>query len=355
MLNALIYFSGGIENPFKFYFIFHMVIASILLSTKASYFQATLAAGLFNGMILLEYFRIIPHVSLFPEINESQLYADPAYLIGNSAVFTSTLFLTVYMATSIVNKLREHEKEMLELKEDLEETNFELTELHKYRSRFILKVEHELKAPLGAIGSLLNVVLSSFSDSLQPKVRELLERAVKRTNMMLDMIRELIDLSRIQSTGYSIEKKPENLKELVMRQVELIRPQAESKGLDLRFVSKDELPEVSLDFNAISNVVMNLLSNAVKYTLEGSVSITLEKDGVFALITVEDTGIGMNEEDSARVFEEFFRASSAKADFEGTGLGLSIVMEVVDNHGGMIEHSSKLGEGSQFKIRLPLQ
>ena len=104
-------------------------------------------------------------------------------------------------------RLRDHEKELLELKEDLEETNFELTELHKYRSRFILKVEHELKAPLGAIGSLLNVVLSSFGENLQPKVHELLERAVKRTNMMLEMIRELIDLSRIQSTGYSIEKK----------------------------------------------------------------------------------------------------------------------------------------------------
>ena len=138
------------------------------------------------------------------------------------------------------------------------------------------------------------------------------------------------------------------------RQVELIRPQAESKGLSLEYTFKDELPEVNLDFKAISNVVMNLLSNAVKYTLEGSVSISLERDGGFALITVNDTGIGMNEEDSSRVFEEFFRAGSAKSDFEGTGLGLSIVMEIVDNHGGMIEHSSKLGEGSQFKIRLPL-
>ena len=105
VLNALIYFSGGIENPFKFYFIFHMVIASILLSTKTSYFQATLAATLFNGMILLEYCGIIPHVNLFPEINDTRIYADPAYLIGNAAVFTSTLFLTVYMATSIVTKV----------------------------------------------------------------------------------------------------------------------------------------------------------------------------------------------------------------------------------------------------------
>lgn len=207
ILIVLIYTSGGAENPFFFYFIFHMIIASILLSTTASYLQATLAVLLFNLMLLFEGLGLLPHHRLFPFF-EGAIYRNPIFLLGLSVVFTSTIYLSVYMATSITRRLRTREEELIQLKDSLEETNRELREMHEYRSRFILKVEHELKAPLAAIESLIAVILTSFTETLTPKVRELLSRAAKRSHVLIEMIRELLELSRMQTADYRFDLEP---------------------------------------------------------------------------------------------------------------------------------------------------
>ncbi len=225
ILTVLIYFSGGGENPFFFYYIFHMIIASILLEPADSYRQATLATLLFNSMLLLESQGLIPHHSLFPFFSPVIFY-HPLYLLSLSVVFTSTLYFSVYMATSITSRLRSREQELVELKESLENTNRELTEVHEHRSRFILKVEHELKAPLAAIQSLIAVLLTSFAGELSAKVSELLGRAEKRTHVLLEMISELLELSRMQVADHSFAKEPLELAPIVKKQLELLRPQA---------------------------------------------------------------------------------------------------------------------------------
>jgi len=351
ILIVLIYLAGGVENPFFFYFIFHMIIASILLDTLDSYLQATLAVLLFNLMLGLEGSGIIPHQRLFP-FYDVGIYHHPVYLIGLSAVFTTTIYLSVYMATSITGRLREREEELVELKDSFEQTNQRLTELHELRSRFILKVEHELKSPLAAIQSLIAVILTTFNNQLSPKVRELLGRAEKRTHVLLELIKELLALSRMQSAGFSFNFQPVALEPLVIRQLELLRSQAEEKGIVLEKAFPPGLPPVEGDPRAVEQVVMNLLSNAVKYTEAGQVKIEAKGEDTLVKITVSDTGIGMAPDETPRVFEEFFRGIEAKEKYEGTGLGLSIVKEIVDNHGGRIEVESEKGRGSTFTVFL---
>lgn len=352
ILITLVYISGGAENPFFFYFIFHMIIASILLSNTASYLQATLAVLLFNLMLLFEGLGLLPHNRLFPFFEET-VYRNPVFLIGLSAVFTSTIYLSVYMATSITRRLRMREEELIQLKDSLEETNRELREVHDYRSRFILKVEHELKAPLAAIESLIVVILTSFAETLTPKVKELLSRAEKRSYVLLEMIRELLELSRMQTADYRFELKPLSLESMLGRLLEILRSQAEDKSLSLETKLPGGLPKVLGDKKAIEQVMMNLLSNSLKYTESGGVIVEAELEDGFVKVIVADTGIGMSEEELQMIFEEFFRGEHAKEKYEGTGLGLSIVKEIVIGHGGRIEVESTPGKGSKFTVWLP--
>ena len=129
-LTALIHFSGGVENPFIFYFIFHLIIASIILSKRVSYVLATLNTLLLSSLIFLEYFEIIPHYSLNNFLPE-EITSAPIYIFGVLFVFTSTLFFSVYLATTITQTARERETETRELKENLEEKVVELVNTRK--------------------------------------------------------------------------------------------------------------------------------------------------------------------------------------------------------------------------------
>ena len=129
-LTALIHFSGGVENPFIFYFIFHLIIASIILSKRVSYVLATLNTLLLSSLIVLEFFQIIPHYHLNNFLPET-LWRNPTYTFGVLFVFTSTLFFSVYLATTITQTAREREAETRELKENLEEKVDELEETRK--------------------------------------------------------------------------------------------------------------------------------------------------------------------------------------------------------------------------------
>ncbi len=352
VLIVLIYFSGGAENPFTFYFIFHMIIASILLSTMTSYLQATLAVVLFNLMLFLDFTNTIPHYRLFPFFDES-FYHNPVFLLGLSVVFTTTIYLSVYMATSITSKLRHREQEMIQLKDSLEQTNSQLLEIYDYRSRFILKVEHELKTPLAAIQSLITAVLTAFADHLEPKVKDLLTRADRRTHNLLTLIRQLLTLSQMQRAEHSFKLESVRMEPIITHQVEILHAQTEDKGLSIHQKIPEDLPPVKADPEAMDQIVMNLLSNAVKYTEKGSVTVKLSVEGDFVRLDVIDTGIGMSEEEVAMVFDEFYRGSQAKEDYEGTGLGLSIVWEIVEGHGGRIEVESSPGKGSTFTVWIP--
>ena len=129
-LIALIHFSGGVENPFIFYFIFHLIIASIILSKRVSYILATLNTVLLSSLIFLEYFQILTHYPLNNFLPD-ELWRDPLYIFGVLFVFTSTLFFSVYLATTITQTAREREAETRELKENLEEKVDELVETRK--------------------------------------------------------------------------------------------------------------------------------------------------------------------------------------------------------------------------------
>lgn len=358
-LTALLHFSGGIENPFGVFLVFHVIIASILLPRLASLGVALLASILYTGMALLEMIGWLPHVNL-PQLADPWHYTNPTYVAAHVTAVALTLWLAAAMASSVAERLRQRTEELLQANQvceinrsELAEMNERLRQLDAARTQFIVMVAHELRAPMGAIISALNLVLGGYAPP--EKQREVLERAQARAYELLDLIRDLLELVRARRIEGPAQGVPVRAEKVLENVLGLLRVEAESKGLSVEVKVAPDLPPVLATEDSLRSVWTNLISNAIKYNRPGGrVTITLTQDGDRVVGCVEDTGIGIAREDMPRLFEEFFRSAQAKALVQrGTGVGLAIVKRTVESYGGRVWVESELGKGSKFSFSLP--
>ncbi|MCB4757484.1 MAG: HAMP domain-containing histidine kinase [Elusimicrobia bacterium] len=348
MLAYFIHFSGGIENPFIYYFIFHMVIASILLSRRVAFIQATLAV-LFLGVVVFgEFFQIIPHYHLAGFIPEEFSFLTPSYIFVVFFVFITTLYITVYMATSIVGRLREGEGQLAVANRRLEEQD-------RLKSAYVLRVSHDIKSSLASIQICLKVVLDNLAGVILGKPREMVARAEQRSRHILDYVKDLLDLSRMRAAE-KIEREKISLLERVNAVINQVKSKAAKKGIKMVVDIPTDI-RVLANSAAVEELVANLVINAVKYTPQGG-KIEIKSQGFqdpnFVHFSVSDTGIGISEDDLPHIFEDFFRAENAQTiERDGTGLGLSIAKQIVESHGGKIWVESQVTKGSVFHLILP--
>jgi signal transduction histidine kinase len=229
-------------------------------------------------------------------------------------------------------------------------------EASRDRQRFTLKAAHNLRAPLVAILSMLEVIRDGHIGQLNDAQREYLRRIERRATTLTELINELLLLAESQSAREVSPFQDVDLAWLVGRLQRTFQDGAAQKGVVLSFeVAPDALPVVG-DAEMLERLLENLISNAIKYTpARGRVAVECRPgtNGMVRL-TVADTGIGIPTEDHPRLFTEFFRAANARAiEDVGTGLGLVIARDIVDHHGGRIEVQSRLNEGTTFTIDLP--
>lgn len=361
-LILLIHLSGGIENPFTFYFIFHMIIASILLSTRATYFQATLVIFLFSLTTLLEYLKILPHHHLEGFI-PFELCKSIKYNLGFLFVFSSTLYISIYIATSITGKLRRRQKEIICLKEhleektkELEEVNEDLKKLDRLKTEFVSMASHELRGPLSSIQSLLKVILEGMVGEISEKQRELIERVERRVLSLIVLINDLLDFSRIRIGRIVQQQEPLQLTEILQKIISLSEQKAKEKNITLNCNIPSQLPLIQADKVNMEQVFTNLIDNSIIYTPQGNVSLKAYHNNEWVVVEIVDTGIGIKEDDVLKIFDAFYRADNAREIAKiGTGLGLSIVKQIIDAHSGKIEVESKIGVGTKFKVYLPIK
>lgn len=345
-LTVLLHFSGGVENPFIFYFVFHMIIASILLSVRASYIQATIAVILFVIMVSLEYNDIIHHYCLVDYIG-IDLHKNKLYIFGIFGVFITTIYLLVFMATSISKKLRQKEKE-------LHMANEELKEQDRLKSEYVLRVAHDLKAGLAAVQSCLKVVIDGMVGDINEKQSDMIQRSERRTSNLIHFVKDLLNLSRIKSRR-DVQVKPLSLQEVVSQAIDVMRIRPDSKDISMQIKIPPSLSKVHADKANLEHLFINLITNAVKYTPQkGSVTIEAEEYDNQILVKITDTGIGIPTDDIPKIFDEFFRSENAQAvETDGTGLGLAIVKYIVEIHGGRIWVESEENKGTCFNFTLP--
>ncbi len=348
LLTYLVYFSGGIDNPFLPYFIFHVIMSSILLTNRSAYLQATFAVLLLGLVLGADTVGLIPHhplgVESGPDFRPRLWNFTARYL-----ALASTMYIAVYLTTAVVNQLRAHERE-------LEVSNRQLAEQDRRKSQYVMTVSHDIQASLSAIESCLQAVLKGFTGPVAEASRDMIDRAVTRTQQLLRFVRDLLDVSRMRAEERMVPE-PVRLDELVGREAELYRSRAEAKGLTLAVENRAGAAVIQADSTALQQLVSNLLSNAVRYTPEGgSVRIGLELAGKpgGVLLRVSDTGIGIPEQELPGIFNDFFRAANARSfAASGTGLGLSIVKKIVEMHNGKVQVESEVGKGTTFTVFLP--
>jgi signal transduction histidine kinase len=362
VLTLMLHFAGGVENPLIFFYIFHTTIASVMLSSRDAYMFGFLAVGLAIILFVLEYNQIIPHYHLEGFL-DVELYRERPYVLGVGVILTTTLMTSVYLASSIAQRLRQREMELEQTRQSLLEESrtcelslLQLNQLHREKSEFVRKVAHELRAPLAAIKSCLQVAREYYPEELTGKPREMTERAERRADGLTALVKDLLNLSRAtELSATTPDFEPVQLDKLLSAVIEFYQPEAQEQGI--KIVSQlESAVEINADIQGMEEVFNNLLSNGIKYSPKDTqITVSLKADEEWAYICFADQGIGIIPEDMPLLFSEFFRAKNAKAlHVEGTGLGLALCKRIVEAHGGEISVDSKPGKGSSFKIKLRL-
>lgn len=363
-LTTILHFTGGIENPFVFFFVFHIIIASIIQHYRTVYLLATSAILMIVLLVALEYAGVVPHVNLVG-FAPPTLYKEGSYILSVLAALAVILYATAYMTTAISGELRKRQREVVQLREsllqektgELERASKEIAKLEEEKSsflRFLGIAAHDLKAPLTAIQGFLWVMLGGYAGEISSKQKNMLERSTRRINELLGLISDLLDIPRIE-TGQLVEEMKEiSLCQVVKTGCDDLRDRAKEKGLKLKVVLPEAVPNIRGSTPRLQQVVTNLVSNAITYTPEGTITVRVEEEDKDIRVEITDTGIGIPPQDLPHMFEDFFRASNVET--KGTGLGLSITKRIVEAHGGTIWVESPCPEsnlGSKFAFRLP--
>lgn len=238
---------------------------------------------------------------------------------------------------------------------ELKRVTDELRKTNEDQKIFTASMNHELRTPLNGIIGSMQVMLQD--DSLSEEQRSNIERALKSGNILLEIVNNMLDFSKMEAGQFEIIEHDFDLRDIIDALTKSFEPLAEKQGLKyILNVPTDTICSLNGDATRIQQIAMNLISNAIKYTDEGSVSVSFAVLENKIRFVVADTGQGMTESAQKDLFTPYKRFNVVKnASIQGTGLGLAIVNNLINSMNGVIEIDSKLGKGSTFTVELPIK
>jgi signal transduction histidine kinase len=244
-----------------------------------------------------------------------------------------------------------------QLYEQVKRTNEQLVEANRLKSQFLAQFSHELRTPLNAIIGFSKVMLKTSGGALSKDQEEDLAAIHSNGLHLLGLINGVLDFSKIESGTVELEKAPIAIEELVDECIRTTLPLIRGRNLTITREIEPALSPVQADRIKVRQVLLNLLSNAVKFTPEGTVTVRAREEGNRLVVGIQDTGVGIREEDQPKLFRAFQQLNGGKIHLPlgGTGLGLMISKSFVELHGGEIWLESRLGQGSTFSFSLPLE
>ncbi len=352
-LLLLVYYTGTIDSPIYVFFIFHMVIGSLILPGVLIYTICGIVIVMYSLFIFLQQvdiFRSHYIAGLYDQIPQHNLN----YVIMFVLMFAAMMIVTVILANRIASNLLKREGE-------LRETLDKIQEIETAKQKYIMGVVHEIKTPIAAVKSLIDLIVQKFIGPVSAEVEEKLLRAKGRCEEALDLINDVLRISRLKLLQ-STEKQRVFLIDLINQAI-LERQEAfNAKNIEVEVIDyREKKKPVFGDKDLLYLAISNLISNEAKYVNEnGHVKIEISEHKELVCIKIIDDGIGIPWKDIDKVFEQFYRASNIKKQkTEGSGLGLSIVKEIIDHHDGEIkvESPSPIGNaespGTLFIIHIP--
>jgi signal transduction histidine kinase len=236
-------------------------------------------------------------------------------------------------------------------------------QLERYKADFTSMLVHDLRGPLGAMKGLVEYAIGE--GNLSPEQNEVLNLAIDASNKMLDLVNDLLDLSRFESGNIQLTKEPSEMGILLVNTCQRMQPLARKKDLTLECTPEQGLPTITMDARRIDQVIMNLLTNAVKFTKEGGRITVLSKQTELVddlqqrrrmvSVSVSDTGDGIGPDELHLVFDKYKQTKTGRlSQHKGTGLGLAICKSIIEAHGGKIWVESIVGQGTIFTFVIPI-
>lgn len=231
----------------------------------------------------------------------------------------------------------------------------EFKKIEFIKNQFVSMVAHELKAPVAAVSGFIKLILDKSFNISNEQQEDYLRRSGARLNGLLDLVNDLLDISRMETKTKQREIEDLDIKEIILNTLQFLEIDIKNKNIKVDINFEDNIPSLKADQNEITRLFTNIFSNAIKYNrTDGSIKVSLSIDKNYLKIKISDTGIGMRPEDKDRLFNEFFRAKNKfTQNIGGTGLGLSIVKRIIDSYYGKIDVESEYNVGSTFTIYLP--
>lgn len=350
-LSVIIYFYGGIESPLFLLYLVHLIIASLIFPPSAVYGIILVLSIVLAGLSYMEFHNIIPHQKL-EGLYSKDLYNDQQYVLTFLGVFVFLMIATVYAAQKISKELYARERKLKKAYEDL-------IEAEKSKQKYILAVVHELKSPIAAAKSYLDLFLQKIIKLNSSEAEDKLKRTNVRLDDSISIINNILNAAKL-SLSNEIAFKTIDINDALNKAIYMYSPIIENKNIKLTFNNKSVQSLILGDEKLLALVFSNILGNAVKYSHEnGNIQIDVFDDLDIVRVEISDDGIGIPEKDLPNLFKELYRASNAKKyAVEGAGFGLSTVKRIIDKHRGSIEiiSPSKLGNekspGVQAVIKL---
>jgi signal transduction histidine kinase/HAMP domain-containing protein len=239
---------------------------------------------------------------------------------------------------------------------EIEDKGHELQIANKHKSEFLANMSHEFRTPLNAILGYTELIIDNIYGDVPEKIQEVLERVEKNGQHLLNLINDVLDISKIEAGRLTLSLNDYSMQDLIQTVYTSVEALAAEKNLDLKMTVPEVLKNGKGDEQRIAQVILNLLGNAIKFTEQGEVVVEATVSNDSFLISVSDTGPGLSETDQKNIFDEFRQADGSSARAKGgTGLGLSISKKIVEMHGGRIWVDSILGKGSTFSFTLPIR
>ncbi|MGH7475714.1 MAG: ATP-binding protein [Longimicrobiales bacterium] len=249
-------------------------------------------------------------------------------------------------------------EQLAERNRDLEWQQRELEKASRLKSEFLASMSHELRTPINVILGYTSLMRERIYGDLTEQQQEALGKVYNTSQHLLELINDILDLSKIEAGKMPVHVEPIAVNELVEELSEQVRPLLQQRALSYRSELDPTVPTIRSDRTKLKQILLNLLSNAIKFTAEGSVvlRVVATDGGERVRISVADTGIGIKPDHLKTIFEDFRQVDqSATREYGGTGLGLSITKKLLSLLGGVVAVESTYGKGSTFSIELPLK
>lgn len=352
-LMILVYFTGIIESPLHLFFIFQLIIGSIILPGYLVYTIAAVIIIIYSTLIFMQYYGLAAN-HYIAGLYSNHIEHEFSFIILFIIVFAAMLIVSVYLANNIARRLYQREKQLVETFEKLKETE-------KAKQKYIIGVVHEVKSPISSVRSILDLVNNEYLGPVSEEAERKINRAKKRTDDAIQLINSVVRLSKLKlldmTTAEEVSPR-ELLKNIIGKNSEEIK----RRKIHLHFEDyRKDKKNLYGDKILLELALSNIFVNAMKYGQEGGkIEAIINDKNSNLVIDITDDGIGIPEKEINKIFNQFFRASNIVKDKqEGSGMGLSVVKEVIERHRGKIDvqSPSRLGDeknpGTTVLIELP--